>query len=120
LIAVMQTPHRFRTKRHLWTCSGLGLETYDSAVPRRPRTAADARSGRKKRRMSLQTPKLFSIRRDDEVRETLGGVLTSARLWSRGPRCPSYFLSIRVYSVTTRQIVLSLVEPSETRRNEDG
>jgi len=31
LIAVMQTPHRFRTKRHLWTYSGLGLETYDSA-----------------------------------------------------------------------------------------
>ena len=27
----MQTPHRFRTKRHLWTYSGLGLETYDSA-----------------------------------------------------------------------------------------
>ena len=31
MIAVMQTPHRFRTKRHLWTYSGLGLETYDSA-----------------------------------------------------------------------------------------
>ena len=31
LIAVMQTPHRFRTKRQLWNFSGLGLETYDSA-----------------------------------------------------------------------------------------
>jgi transposase len=31
VIAVMQTPHRFRTKRHLWTYSGLALETYDSA-----------------------------------------------------------------------------------------
>jgi transposase len=31
LIEVMQTPHRFRTKRQLWTYSGLGLETYDSA-----------------------------------------------------------------------------------------
>jgi transposase len=30
LIAVMQTPHRFRTKRQLWTYSGLALETYDS------------------------------------------------------------------------------------------
>ena len=30
-IAVMQTPHRFRTKRHLWTYSGLALETYNSA-----------------------------------------------------------------------------------------
>jgi hypothetical protein len=31
LVALMQTPHRFRTKRHLWTYSGLGLETHDSA-----------------------------------------------------------------------------------------
>jgi transposase len=31
LLAVMQTPQRFRTKRHLWTYSGLALETYDSA-----------------------------------------------------------------------------------------
>jgi transposase len=31
LIAVMQTPHRFRTKRQLWTYCGLGLETHDSA-----------------------------------------------------------------------------------------
>jgi transposase len=31
LIALMQTPHRFRTKRPLWTYSGLGLETHDSA-----------------------------------------------------------------------------------------
>ena len=31
MIAVMQTPHRFRTKRHLWTYSGLALKTHDSA-----------------------------------------------------------------------------------------
>jgi transposase len=31
LVAVMQTPHRFCTKRPLWTYSGLGLETHDSA-----------------------------------------------------------------------------------------
>jgi transposase len=31
LVALMQTPHRFRTKRQLWTHSGLGLETHDSA-----------------------------------------------------------------------------------------
>jgi transposase len=30
LIALIQTPHRFRTKRQLWTYSGLGLETHDS------------------------------------------------------------------------------------------
>jgi transposase len=31
LIALIQTPHRFRTKRQLWTYSGLGIETHSSA-----------------------------------------------------------------------------------------
>src|ERR1700688_4627777 len=31
LIALMQTPQRFRSKRQLWTYSGLGIETHDSA-----------------------------------------------------------------------------------------
>jgi len=31
LIALMQTPHRFRSKRQLWTYSGLGIATRDSA-----------------------------------------------------------------------------------------
>jgi transposase len=31
LIALMQTPQRFRTKRQLWTYSGLAIETHDSA-----------------------------------------------------------------------------------------
>ena len=30
LIALIQTPHRFRTKRQLWAYSGLALETYTS------------------------------------------------------------------------------------------
>ena len=31
LLALMQTPYRFRSKRQLWTYSGLGIETRDSA-----------------------------------------------------------------------------------------
>jgi transposase len=31
LIALIQTPHRFGSKRQLWTYSGLGIETHDSA-----------------------------------------------------------------------------------------
>jgi transposase len=31
LIGLMPTPHRFRSKRQLWTYSGLGIETHDSA-----------------------------------------------------------------------------------------
>src|SRR5205823_9653034 len=29
LMALMQTPHRFRSKRQLWTYSGLGIETHE-------------------------------------------------------------------------------------------
>jgi transposase len=31
LLGILQTPHRFRTKRQLWTYSGLGLEVHSSA-----------------------------------------------------------------------------------------
>ena len=31
LVAILQTPHRFRTKRQLWTYSGLGIEVPSSA-----------------------------------------------------------------------------------------
>jgi transposase len=31
LLGILQTPHRFRTKRQLWTYSGLGLEIHSSA-----------------------------------------------------------------------------------------
>ena len=34
LIALMQTPHRFRTKRQLWSYSGFGIETHSSAEQR--------------------------------------------------------------------------------------
>jgi transposase len=30
LVAIMQTPHRFRTKRQLWAYIGLALRTYTS------------------------------------------------------------------------------------------
>ena len=30
LVALLQTPHRFRTKRQLWAYSGLAIETHDS------------------------------------------------------------------------------------------
>jgi hypothetical protein len=28
MVALMQTPHRFRSKQQLWTYSGLGIETF--------------------------------------------------------------------------------------------
>jgi transposase len=43
LLALMQTPHRFRSKRQLWTYSGLGIETHDSAQYRYVRGHCNAR-----------------------------------------------------------------------------
>ncbi len=34
IMAILQTPHRFRTKRQLWTYSGFGIETHSSAEHR--------------------------------------------------------------------------------------
>ena len=34
LMALIQTPHRFRTKRQLWSYSGFGIETHSSAEQR--------------------------------------------------------------------------------------
>jgi transposase len=31
LLGILQTPHRFRTKRQLWSCGGVGIETSSSA-----------------------------------------------------------------------------------------
>ena len=32
LLGILQTPHRFRTKRQLWTYSGLGIETHAAPI----------------------------------------------------------------------------------------
>src|SRR5713101_4777418 len=34
ILAILQTPHRFRSKRQLWTYSGFGIETHSSAEHR--------------------------------------------------------------------------------------
>jgi transposase len=39
----MQTPYRFRSKRQLWTYSGLGIETRDSAQYRFVRDSYNVR-----------------------------------------------------------------------------
>jgi len=50
LIAILQTPHRFRTKRQLWAYGGLGIETHSSADHR----YVDGQLQRSKRQVSLR------------------------------------------------------------------
>jgi len=50
LIAILQTPHRFRTKRQLWTYSGFGIQTHSSADHR----YVDGQLQRSKKEISLR------------------------------------------------------------------
>src|SRR6266478_5230315 len=50
LIAILQTPHRFRTTRQLWTYSGLGIETRSSADHR----SVDGQLERAKKQISIR------------------------------------------------------------------
>jgi hypothetical protein len=50
LLGILQTPHRFRTQRLLWTYSGLGIETQSSADHRR----VDGQLERAKKQISIR------------------------------------------------------------------
>ena len=50
LVALLQTPHRFRTKRQLWTYSGFGIETRSSADHR----SVDGQLQRAKKQISIR------------------------------------------------------------------
>src|SRR5437879_9821446 len=50
LLGILQTPHRFRTKRQLWTYSGLGIETRSSA----DHQSVDGQLERAKKQISIR------------------------------------------------------------------
>ncbi|HXN23351.1 MAG TPA: transposase [Candidatus Dormibacteraeota bacterium] len=50
LLGILQTPHRFRTKRQLWTYSGFGIETQSSADHR----SVDGQLQRAKKQISIR------------------------------------------------------------------
>jgi hypothetical protein len=75
LIALMQTPHRFRSKRQLWTYSGLAVETHDSAQFRFVR-------GQLQRSTKPQQLGGLNNNHNPEMKEIFRSPATSA---SRGP-----------------------------------
>ena len=83
LLGILQTPHRFRTKRQLWTYSGLGIETSSSADHRVCRMDScnerrrQARGSRAEPKSQSRSEKSFQGRGDrgrDQTR-SLPGVL---------------------------------------------
>jgi transposase len=71
LIALMQTPHRFRSKRQLWTYSGLGIETHDSAQYRFVR-------GQLQRSKKPQQLRGLNQNHNHEMKEIFKGAATRA------------------------------------------
>ncbi len=71
LIALMQTPHRFRSKRQLWTYSGLGIETHDSAQFRFV-------GGQLQRSKKPQQLRGLNQNHNHEMKEIFKGAATSA------------------------------------------
>jgi len=53
LLGILQTPHRFRTKRPLWKYSGFAIETHNSADHR----AVNQLRQRRKKQKSVRGPK---------------------------------------------------------------
>jgi transposase len=71
LIGLMQTPHRFRSKRQLWTYSGLGIETHDSAQYRFVR-------GQLQRSKKPQQIRGLNRNHNHEMKEIFKGAATGA------------------------------------------
>jgi transposase len=72
LIALMQTPHRFRSKRQLWTYSRLGIETRDSAQYR-------YLHGQLQRSQKPQQIRGLNQNHNHEMKEIFKGAATRAR-----------------------------------------
>ena len=71
LVAQLQTPHRFRTKRQLWAYSGFALETHDSGEYRYVR-------GKLKRNRDRMTVRGLSNNHNPEVKNLFKGAAISA------------------------------------------
>ena len=71
LVAQLQTPHRFRTKRQLWAYSGFALETHDSGEYRYVR----GKPQRNRERMSVRG---LSDNHNPEVKNLFKGAAISA------------------------------------------
>src|SRR5207248_8299801 len=71
LLALMQTPHRFRSKRQLWTYRGLGIEARDSAQYRFVR-------GQLQRAKKPQQIRGLNRNHNHEMKEIFKGAATRA------------------------------------------
>lgn len=71
LLAWMQTPYRFRTKRQLWSYSGLGLETHDSGEYR-------VKAGQLERKRKAPRVRGLNVNHNHALKDLFKGAATQA------------------------------------------
>jgi transposase len=71
LVAILQTPHRFRTKRQLWAYSGFAVQTYDSGEYRMVR-------GKRQRNRERITVRGLNRNHNHDLKNLLKGAAISA------------------------------------------
>lgn len=71
LVAILQTPHRFRTKRQLWSYAGFAVQTYDSGKYRMVR-------GKRQRNRERITVRGLNRNHNHDLKNLLKGAAISA------------------------------------------
>jgi transposase len=82
LVALLQTPHRFRTKRQLWAYSGFAVETHDSGEYRFVR-------GKLRRNRERITVRGLNPNHNHDLKNLFKGAAISAST-RPGPLCDFY------------------------------
>ena len=82
LVALLQTPHRFRTKRQLWAYSGFAVETHDSGEYRFVR-------GKLRRNRERITVRGLNHNHNHDLKNLFKGAAQSAST-RPGPLCDFY------------------------------
>jgi transposase IS116/IS110/IS902 family protein len=82
LVALLQTPHRFRTKRQLWAYSGFAVETHDSGEYRFVR-------GKLRRNRERITVRGLNHNHNHDLKNLFKGAALSASI-RPGPLCDFY------------------------------
>ena len=82
LVAILQTPHRFRTKRQLWAYSGFAVQTYDSGEYRFVR-------GKLQRNRERITVRGLNHNHNHDLKNLFKGAAQSAST-RPGPLCDFY------------------------------
>ena len=87
LVALLQTPHRFRTKRQLWAYSGFAVETHDSGEYR-------VVKGKLRRNRKRITMRRLNPNHNHDLKNLFKGAALSAST-RPGPLCDFMWLSSR-------------------------